>query len=69
MSPNDEYNRIMEESKKLFADPQIFKCTCSNTVCEYHGKCKECIALHRHYDKIPACLQPIFDAKVAKETL
>lgn len=36
----------------------------SNTLCDWHGKCKECVALHRyHNDHIPVCLQPIINDK------
>lgn len=34
-------------------------------MCEWHGKCKECVAFHRYYkNHIPNCLQPIIDEKI-----
>jgi hypothetical protein len=49
----------------LAADPSVNRCPCPNTLCDWHGKCKECVALHRFYnDHVPYCLQPIFRDKV-----
>lgn len=34
-------------------------CSCK-TACPYHGKCGECVAIHRgHRDHVPACLDGI----------
>ena len=34
-------------------------------MCEWHGRCRECAALHRyHGDQVPVCLQPILRDKV-----
>jgi len=58
------YDRVLE-NRRLVADPQFTKCTCPNTLCDWHGKCKECVALHRHHNNhIPACLQPVINDKV-----
>lgn len=36
-----------------------------STQCEWHGRCKECVALHRHHgDHVPFCLQPIIRKRV-----
>ena len=49
----------------MVKQPENLRCTCLNTYCEWHGKCKECVALHRHFGKhIPACLQPILRDKI-----
>ena len=33
-------------------------------LCEWHGKCKECVALHRyHNDHLPACLHQLVKSK------
>lgn len=35
------------------------------TLCEWHGRCRECVALHRyHKDHVPACLQPFINEKL-----
>jgi len=58
------YDRVLE-NRQLVKDPEITKCTCPNTLCDWHGKCMECVALHRyHNDHIPACLHPIIDDKI-----
>ena len=65
MRTQEEYYKLVLENRKLAADPQIIKCICPNTLCDWHGKCKECVALHRHYnDHMPACLQPIIADKI-----
>ena len=65
MQTKEEYYEQVLENRKMLADPQFTKCTCPNTLCDWHGKCKECVAIHRHYgDHIPACLQPILSDKI-----
>jgi len=65
MQTKEEYYESMLENRKLVNDPKITTCTCPNTLCDWHGKCRECVALHRHYaDHIPACLQPIIRGKL-----
>ena len=58
MLSKEEYYESVLQNRKLVADPEATKCTCPNTLCDWHGKCKECVVLHRHYnDHIPVCLQ------------
>ena len=39
-------------------------CPC-NVACKWHGKCKECVAIHRaHMDHLPNCLHPLVNAKL-----
>ena len=65
MQSKEEYYALVLENRKLAADPQITKCTCPNTLCDWHGKCRECVALHRyHGDHVPVGLQPIIDDKI-----
>jgi len=65
MGSKEEYYDLVLENRRLAADPEITKCTCPNTLCDWHGKCKECVALHKHHnDHIPVCLQPIIDGKI-----
>jgi len=51
MRTKEEYYEIVLENRKLTADPQITKCSCPNALCDWHGKCRECVALHRHHVK------------------
>ena len=58
------YDNVLE-NRRLAADPEITRCTCPNTLCDWHGKCKECVALHRyHNDHIPVCLHPVISGKI-----
>ena len=65
MKTREEYYEGVLENRRLAADPQITKCTCPNTLCDWYGRCKECVALHRyHNDHIPICLQQIVEDKL-----
>lgn len=65
MKTKEEYYEQVLQNRKLAANPEITKCTCPNTLCDWHGKCKECVALHRfHNDHVPVCLQPIIQDKL-----
>ena len=60
MRTKEEYYALVQENRRLANDPEITRCTCPNTLCDWHGKCKECVALHRyHNNHVPVCLQPI----------
>jgi len=53
------------QNRKLANDPEVLKCTCPETLCEWHGRCRECVALHKyHKDHVPACLQPFINEKL-----
>ena len=65
MQTKEEYYKLVLENRRLAADPEITKCTCPNTLCDWHGKCKECVVLHRHFnDHVPFCLQPLIADKI-----
>jgi len=65
MKTKEEYYEQVLKNRKLVANPEITKCSCPNTLCDWHGKCKECVALHRfHNDHIPVCLHPIIQDKL-----
>jgi len=39
-------------------------CSCTKS-CEYHGNCKECVAIHRaHEDHIPNCFHNMVNSKI-----
>ena len=42
---------------EILANKDNFICICSQTDCEWHGNCKDCIALHRYHATIPDCLE------------
>ena len=65
MRTKEEYYELVLENRRLAADPKVTKCSCPNTLCDWHGKCKECVALHRyHDDHVPFCLQSIIGDKL-----
>ena len=65
MRTKEEYYEQVLQNRKLAADPAVSRCTCPNTLCDWHGKCRECVALHRyHNDHVPFCLQPIIRDKI-----
>ena len=64
ISKEDYYEHVLE-NRRLVADPAITRCTCPNTLCDWHGRCKECVALHRdNGNHVPFCLQPILRDKI-----
>jgi len=65
MRTKEEYYEQVLKNRELAANPEITKCACPNTLCDWHGKCKECVALHKfHNDHVPVCLQPIIQEKL-----
>jgi hypothetical protein len=61
----EEYYQIILENRRIASDPENLKCPCSE-LCEWHGRCRECVALHRyHKDHVPACLQEFINEKLA----
>ena len=65
MRSKEEYYQLVMENRRLAADEKITECACENTLCEWHGKCKECVALHRyHNDHLPRCLQSMVRNKL-----
>ena len=68
MKTKEEYYETVLENRKLVKDPKIIKCICPNTLCDWHGKCKECVSLHRHYNShVPICLQELIKNKTFLE--
>ncbi len=66
MRTQEEYYEQVLRNRELAASEQVLRCTCPNGLCEWHGKCRECVALHRfHGDHIPACLQNIIADRIA----
>lgn len=66
MQTKEDYYQSVLKNRALAADPANTKCPCPNPLCNWHGKCTECVALHRyHGDHVPFCLQPIIRDKLA----
>ncbi len=65
MRTKEEYYEQVLRNRELEKDATVTACTCPNTLCGWHGKCKECVALHRHHgDHVPVCLQSIIEDKI-----
>ena len=65
MRTKEEYYEIVLENRRIANDPELTKCPCPRTLCEWIGKCKECVAQHRyHGEHVPVCLQPIINGKI-----
>lgn len=65
MKDQEAYYQNVLKNRKLVKDPNITKCSCPNTLCDWHSKCTECVALHRHYNNhLPICLQPLLTNKL-----
>jgi len=45
------------EPHEILADERNITCICPDTDCQWHGNCKDCIALHRYHATIPSCLE------------
>lgn len=64
MRTKQEYYDLILKNRELAKDPEVLRCTCTQTLCEWHGRCRECVALHRyHKDHVPACIQPFINEK------
>ena len=48
---------------EILSNLENLKCTCPDIDCEWHGNCKDCVALHRYYATIPNCLEIVIDNK------
>ena len=60
MKTKEEYYESVLVNRALASDPSVLECPCQAVLCEWHGRCRECVALHRHHgDHVPSCLQPM----------
>jgi len=67
MKTKEEYYQQCLINRQLVMDSEITKCPCPNTLCDWQGKCRECVALHRHYkNHLPICLQALVKEEVKR---
>ncbi len=68
MITNEEYYEIVKHKRELLKKPEVLRCTCPNVNCEWHGKCVQCVALHRCEElggeSLPFCLHPMLKGKI-----
>lgn len=66
MRTKDDFYRHVLENRRIVSDPENLNCPCPKTKCEWHGRCRECVALHRHYrDHVPDCFQAVISGRLA----
>lgn len=61
-----EGQRIQEEFVSKFREEYGTKDHCScQKACQYHGNCKECVAIHRaHEEHVPNCMRNMINKKI-----
>jgi hypothetical protein len=65
MRTKKEYYNLVQKNRKIASNPEYLKCPCPNVKCEWHRKCKECVAIHRHYkDHLPNCFKSMIEARI-----
>ena len=65
MRTNEEFYELVKEIRNIVSDPEHQKCSCPKVKCEWHGKCLECVTIHRYFkDHLPNCFQQIFNDKL-----
>lgn len=52
---------VMDKWDKISKNPKNRACRCKNADCWYHGNCVKCIALHRYYKGVPACVRHVIN--------
>lgn len=61
----EQFYESVLRNRALAADPEVTKCTCPDILCEWHGKCKGCVALHRTKNThLPVCLHYMIEDKI-----
>jgi hypothetical protein len=65
MRTKEEYYQSVLKNRMIADDPENQKCSCPKTRCEWHGKCRDCVTIHRfHNDHIPYCFQSLLKDKI-----
>ena len=65
MITKEEFYDIIQDGRRVAAQPENLRCTCPVLSCEWRGRCRECIALHRYYeDHLPRCLHPMLEKRI-----
>lgn len=68
-SKEDHYHSVLK-NRGILQDPNALNCPCQNTLCEWHGRCAECVAIHRYNgEHLPSCLLPMLREQVRQLAL
>ena len=55
-------DEFIAEFQAAYAEKDHCPCT---TACKNHGKCRECVAIHRaHREHVPYCLRDMLNARI-----
>lgn len=55
-------DEFVSQFREAYADQD--HCSCKKP-CKYHGKCKECVAIHRaHRDHLPNCFHSMINERI-----
>lgn len=61
----EEFVELIKDCREQIKSGKYDKCACPELKCEWHGKCRECVMIHRAYkEHVPNCLKPIFKNKI-----
>ena len=65
MRTKEEYYKLVLENRRIVSDPANRICSCPKIKCEWHGKCAECVTMHRYNrDHVPNCFQSFINEKL-----
>jgi hypothetical protein len=65
MRTKEEFYTLVQELRRIVSNPSNRKCSCPKVKCEWHGKCAECVTLHRYAkDHVPNCFQEFINEKI-----
>ena len=65
MRTKEAFYALVKELREVAKNPENQKCSCPKVKCEWHGKCMECVTLHRYYkDHLPNCFQQFVNDKI-----
>jgi hypothetical protein len=61
----NEFVKMVKRTRKMLESDAAADCPCPKTKCEWHGRCYECVRIHRiNGSHIPNCLQFMFKEKI-----
>lgn len=65
LEQKEKYVEMVKECRTMIKSGKYTQCPCPKKKCEWHGKCFECVLLHRvNQDHVPCCLHPMLRNKI-----
>ena len=63
----EQYLEVVKKNRALIKSGKYTQCPCPKPYCEWHGKCFECVLIHRvAQDHVPNCMHPMLRSKIAE---